>query len=145
MVGASGIPDGNQTSTPASSMSNPAGITPVTVASRPLTSAVPPTTDGSPPNARCQSPWEITTTSASAMSSSWLNGRPRTGLTPSAVKNSAVTSAAVTRAGASSPAMSTRAVRHAPMERNDRARSCSSRYSGGETQNSSNPMVGNWL
>ncbi len=144
-VGASGIPDGNQTSTPASSMSNPAGITPVTVVLRPLTSTVPPTTPGSPPNARCHSPWEITTTLASVTSSSRPKVRPMVGLTPSVVKNSAVTAAAVTRTGASEPAILTRLVRHAPIDSNDRARSCSSRYSGGETQNSSNSSVGNWL
>jgi hypothetical protein len=103
-----------------------------------------PASCGSAPNTRCHRPWEITATAGPfGMSSSVVNGRPRTGATPSAVKNSALTTADVTRTGFSAPATLTRPVRHAPMALKERARSWSSRYSGGEIQNSSKPIVGN--
>ncbi len=127
-------------------MSNPRGITPSTSAGAPFTSTVRPITPASPPNALCHRPYDSTSTPGPFGSdSSAVYVRPYSGATPSASNRSAVAIADVTRIGASPPPMLNWPVRYPPIAAYARLRSFSSRYSGGEIQNLSNPSVGNWL
>src|SRR5262249_4120809 len=73
------------------------------------------------------------------------NTRPRDGLTPSTLNSSAVAIPEATRRGRSGAVRLACPVVNAPTAANDFARSWNSRYSGGEIQNWSNPMFGNWL
>src|SRR5262245_42411282 len=111
---------------------------------------------GRPPNADCHSSYDKMVNGGSGIggapgagggpvrsASPLANNRPTTGWTPSAVSKSSLTDADRTRSGRSPAVRFTSPVVKAPTAENDWLISRNSRYSGGETQNWSNPNAGN--
>ena len=130
-------------------------MTPMTSSRRPLTSTFCPTI-GWPPKADCHNSCERIAigggirggcpgagggpdTSVSPLA----NRRPAAGCTPRARSRSSFTDADRTRSGRSAAVRLTSPVVNAPTAENDRLSSRNSRYSGGDTQNCSNPKAGN--
>ena len=84
-------------------LSNPGGITPMTVKAAPFSVTWRPTIRGSAPNRRRQRPSPSTSTRSSRRSSSSVKSRPRAGPTPSARRKLAEQTTAFTRSGKSRP------------------------------------------
>ena len=131
------MPEGSQSWMPLSSTSNPRGITPITVVVVPFTSMLRPTTPGSRPKDRLHSSHDRTASSAApGRSSMSVHVRPIIGCTPSVAKRVHVAAAAVTRSGWSPPPTLRSTARYPATDSSSRDRSWSSRYSGGDIQNS---------
>src|SRR3954469_18516470 len=111
-----------------------------------LISTCEPTMSRVPPNADCQVSYDnIATGGPFGTVSDGSNARPSIGLTPSTWNSPADTRPLFTRRGRSAALRLAWFVANAPTAENARVRSWNSRNSGGDTQNWSNPILGNWL